>query len=110
MKMRYKALVGILILIIIALLIVILLQQCGDSGTPTGPGGGLYEDPNAEDIREPDAQKGSIGNIAVPGFETMTIKADQTKQNICLWARQLNIYMSVMTGLRDRNIGMFIST
>lgn len=55
--MRYKALVGVLILIIVALLMVILLQQCGNNGTPTGPGGGLYEDPNAEDIREPDAQK-----------------------------------------------------
>ena len=47
LKMRYKALVGVLILIIVALLMVILLQQCGNNGTPTGPGGGLYEDPNA---------------------------------------------------------------
>ena len=90
MKMRYKALVGVLILIIVALLMVILLQQCGNNSTPTGPGGGLYEDPNAEDIREPDAQKGSIGNIAVPGFEAMTIKANQTKQNIWLYNPEKN--------------------
>ena len=68
MEKRYKLLVAVLLIIIIALLI-LLLKQCGK---PAEVGPSLYEDPNAVDIREPDAQKGGTGNIAVPGFEKMT--------------------------------------
>jgi len=84
---KYKILIGALVLIILALLAVIVIQHhshTDDFDTE------LYEDPNAVDIREPDAQKGSVGNIAVPGFEVMTIKAGQTEQAIWLYNPEKN--------------------
>lgn len=51
LKMRYKALVGILILIIVALLMVILLQQCGGSARLRGQEAAYTRNSQAEDIR-----------------------------------------------------------
>ena len=86
MEKRYKLLVAVLLIIIIALLI-LLLKQCGK---PAEVGPGLYEDPNAVDIREQDAQKGGTGNIAVPGFEKMTVKVGATTQDIWIYNPKKN--------------------
>lgn len=88
MQKKYRVLVVILLLVIAALLgIIHLLKQCGK---PAEVGPSLYEDPNAVDIREPDAQKGGTGNIAVPGFEKMTVKAGATTQDIWIYNPEKN--------------------
>ena len=42
------------------------------------------------DIREQDAQKGGTGNIAVPGFEKMTVKVGATTQDIWIYNPEKN--------------------
>lgn len=76
---------GLIIALCVIILILIGLIAWQALKPATEPPGGLYEDPNAEDIREHDAQAGSVGNISVPGFESMTIKAGQKSQSVWLY-------------------------
>ena len=85
MQKKYRVLVVILLLVIAALLGIILWQYFAQSSAGT-----LTEDPNAVNIREPDAQKGGTGNIAVPGFEKMTIRAGTTSQDIWIYNPEKN--------------------
>lgn len=85
MQKKYRVLVVILLLVIAALLDIILWQHFAPSSTGT-----LTEDPNAINIREPDVQKGSTGNIAVPGFEKMTIRSGTTSQDIWIYNPKKN--------------------
>lgn len=85
MQKKYRVLVVILLLVIAALLGIILWQYFAQSSAGT-----LTEDPNAVNIREPDAQKGGTGNIAVPGFEKMTVKAGATTQDIWIYNPEKN--------------------
>ena len=85
MQKKYRVLVVILLLVIVALLGIILWQYFAQSSAGT-----LTEDPNAVNIREPDAQKGGTGNIAVPGFEKMTIRTGTTSQDIWIYNPEKN--------------------
>lgn len=85
MQKKYRVLVVILLLVIAALLGIILWQYFAQSSAGT-----LTEDPNAVNIREPDSQKGGTGNIAVPGFEKMTIRAGTTSQDIWIYNPEKN--------------------
>lgn len=85
MQKKYRVLVVILLLVIAALLGIILWQYFAQSSAGT-----LTEDPNAVNTREPDAQKGGTGNIAVPGFEKMTIRAGTTSQDIWIYNPEKN--------------------
>lgn len=85
MQKKYRVLVVILLLVIATLLGIILWQYFAQSSAGT-----LTEDPNAVNIREPDAQKGGTGNIAVPGFEKMTIRAGTTSQDIWIYNPEKN--------------------
>lgn len=85
MQKKYRVLVVILLLVIAALLGIILWQYFAQSSAGT-----LTEDPNAVNIQEPDAQKGGTGNIAVPGFEKMTIMAGTTSQDIWIYNPEKN--------------------
>ena len=85
MQKKYRVLVVTLLLVIAALLGIILWQYFAQSSAGT-----LTEDPNAVNTREPDAQKGGTGNIAVPGFEKMTIRAGTTSQDIWIYNPEKN--------------------
>ena len=85
MQKKYRVLVVILLLVIAALLGIILWQYFAQSSAGT-----LTEDSNAVNIREPNAQKGGTGNIAVPGFEKMTIRAGTTSQDIWIYNPEKN--------------------
>lgn len=87
MNIKTKGLIIALCAVIVALVGVIAWQCLKPTTEPTGA---LKADPNAVDIREPDAQTGSTGSIAVPGFESTTVKAGQEQQNVWLYNPEKN--------------------